>query len=195
MKRTNPHDKPKPKPSPDTTVPPITTKKRCSKWLKVAGAALLLTAFGLQMRQNQQSALSLERTQAAELDGRANIRALAYENLYSSNKIMGVETYNFLKLAAMQYYEGRASMMVTSPADKEAMARELHELRAAAENVHDMPSFEYFMKLHNDSWDRRQPTELAGMIDPDKDAKRLGKIYLALYIFGSALAIAGQILD
>jgi hypothetical protein len=173
----------------------ITTKKRWSKWLKVFGAALLLTAFGLQMRQNQQSALSLERTQAAELDGRANIRALAYENLYSSNKILGAETYSFLRLAALQYYEGRASMMVTSPGDKEAIGRELHELGAAAENVHDMPSFEYFMKLHNNSWDRRQPNELAGMVDPDRDAKRLGRLYLTLYVLGSILAIAGQILD
>ena len=57
-------------------------KKKGAKWLKVAGAALLLLAFGLQMRQNQVSGLALERTQAADLSSRSVMRAIGYENLY-----------------------------------------------------------------------------------------------------------------
>jgi hypothetical protein len=123
-------------------------RARWSKWLKFWGAAVLLAAFALQMRQTQQSSLEAERTQAAELDGRANMRALEYRNLYLSGKAIGLDDPSNLQGAALQYYEGRFAMMVTSPADKGQTSAKLNELKVVADKVTDLASFNHFMLVY-----------------------------------------------
>ena len=77
---------------------PVTTRKRCSKWLKFSGAALLLFGFGMQNEQNRQSALALERQQAAELDSRTLQKAISYEGLYYSAKATGFDNPLYLSM-------------------------------------------------------------------------------------------------
>src|SRR5437764_1247590 len=110
-------------PAPVVSTAPTTKNKQknkqWSKWLKFWGAALLLFAFGMQTRQNRQSALALERTQANELDSRALQKATGYETLYFSAKATGLDETAYLSMAAKQYFEGSMAMMVTAPGDKE----------------------------------------------------------------------------
>jgi hypothetical protein len=174
---------------------PSSGRKKWSKWLKFAGSALLLLAFGLQMRQNQQSALGLERTEAAELDSRAHMKALEYENLYLSSRDNEANRGIFLKYAAQEYYLGRSSMMSTSPGDKDQIGAKLREIKKAADGVGDVPSFNRFMQLDQATWGEWHDTEFSGLIEPDHAAKSLGAFYLSLYVLGSVLALMGQGLD
>jgi hypothetical protein len=171
---------------------PMTPRKKRSKWLKVIGATLLLTAFGMQMEQNRMAAIANERNQAAQLDGRANMRALENENLYLIQKLVtGLYNPEAIHQAAIQYYEGRSSMMSTSPADRSEVSKKLDELFKSANAVHDLDSFNAFMKLHNDTWLAGHQTELTGLIESDHDAKAYGNIYMFLYVLGSIAVIWG----
>jgi hypothetical protein len=171
---------------------PMTSKKRRSRWLKVIGATLLLIAFGMQMEQTRLAAIANDRNQSAQLDGRADMRALANENLYFTEKLAtGQDDADKLRQAAIQYYEGRASMMATSPADRDEVSRRLAELFQSANAVHDLNSFNAFMKLHNDAWLSGHQTELKGLIESDRGAKDYGKIYMVLYVLGSIAVILG----
>jgi len=70
-----------------------------------------------------------ERNQAAQLSGRATTRALANENLYFTQKLAtGLDDADKLHQAAIDYYEGRSSMMATSSADRQEVSRRLEEL-------------------------------------------------------------------
>ena len=137
-----------------------------------------------------------ERNQAAQLSGRATTRALANENLYFTQKLAtGLDDADKLHQAAIDYYEGRSSMMATSSADRQEVSRRLEELNKEADAVNDLPSFNAFMKLHNDAWLNGHKIELQGLIDSDRAAKRLGVVYMVLYVIGSLIALTGQALE
>lgn len=174
---------------------PTTKKKRWSKWLKFSGAALLLFAFGMQNRQNQQSALLLERTQANELDSRALQKAIGYETLYFSAKATGLDQPAYLAMAAKQYFEGSMAMMATAPGDKEEIARNIRQLHKSAAAVHDLDSLHEFMAADNALYRNDFENEMAGIVEPDAKAKFLGHLYMVLYVIGSVVALAGQALD
>ena len=56
------------------------------------------------MNQTREGALTAQSTEAAELEGRCNIRALEYQNLYMSTKLAGTETPEYLQMPAQEYY-------------------------------------------------------------------------------------------
>jgi hypothetical protein len=180
-------------PGPATTE--IVSKKKWSKWLKFSGAALLLTAFGMQMRQNQTLSKEAERIQAAEVDARSHIKALEYENLYYSLKANGIDNPDYLRFAAMNYRIGRASMMYTSPGDKSTIVSEIKELDRTVAAVHDLPSFQKFILADNMLTSETRQTDIAGLVDADHAASRFGMLYLMLYATGSVLALVGQAID
>ncbi|HKD07267.1 MAG TPA: hypothetical protein VKB79_15290 [Bryobacteraceae bacterium] len=176
------------------TSPPPTAKKRWSKWMKFSGGALLLLGFGIQTQQNTQTALLLERTQAAELDSRTLQKAIGYEGLYFSAKAANLDEPAYLKLAARQHFVGSTAMMVTSPGDKKEIGRKLGQLREAADAVHDLGSFRQFVAVDNGLELEGHQIEMAGLIEPDVNAKFFGRLYLILYGFGSVIALIGQAL-
>jgi hypothetical protein len=178
-----------------TAIVPATKRKQWSKWLKFSGAALLLSAFGMQTQQNRQAALALERMQAAELDSRTLQKAISYEGLYYSAKATGFDNAWYLKMAAKQYFTGASAMMATSPIDRAEAQRDIDQLLHAAANVHDVESFREYAMLDNAFELKNHKTEMAGLIEPDRNAKSLGTIYLILYIIGSVVALFGQVLD
>jgi len=179
---------------PSVTIP-ITKQKKWSKRLKLFGAALLLSAFGMQTQQNSQSALSLERMQAAELQSRTKQKAIGYETLYFSAKATGLDEPQYLKFAAQQYFYGSMAMMVTGPGDKVEIGRRVGQLQRAAEAVSDLDSFRRFINVANERATEEQTVELAGLVEPAKNATALGRLYLILYVIGSIGALIGQALD
>lgn len=181
--------------APVASTAPTTKKKQWSKWLKFSGAALLLFAFGMQNQQNRQSALALERTQANELDSRALQKAIGYETLYFSARATGLDKPAYLAMAAKQYFEGSMSMMVTAPGDKAEIRRNVSQLQKAAATVHDLDSFHEFMAVDNALYVQGHENEMAGLVEPNDNAKFLGVVYLILYVIGSVVALAGQALD
>jgi hypothetical protein len=174
--------------------PSSTGKKKWSKWMKFSGAAFLLFAFGMQTQQSTQAALSLERTQAAELDSRTHQKALGYESIYFSAKATGLDEPTYLMLAAREYFMGRATMMATSPGDKQDIGRKLGQLRNAADSVHDLFSFRQFIAMDNGLESESHKIEMSGLTEPDVDARLFGRLYLTLYFFGSAIVLFGQAL-
>lgn len=171
-----------------------TKKKRWSKWLKFWGAALLLFAFAMQNQQNQQSALALQATQANELDSRTMQKGIGYETLYYSAKATGLDNPVYLALAAKQYFEGSMAVMMTSPGDKLETTRKIKQLQKTAVAVHDLDSFHEFIIADNVLELQNHNNEMAGLIEPDHNAKFLGHIYLILYMIGSGVALVGQAL-
>ena len=163
--------------------------------LKLSGAALLLSAFGMQTRQNTEAAISLQRTQAAELDSRTRQKAIGYETLYFAARAAGVDRPEYLKGAAQQYYVGTMGMMVTAPGDKQTIARTIRQLEQDANAVHDEDSFHQFLAEQDDVKARNGKAELQGLIEPETNAKSLGFFYLILYGIGSIVALIGQALD
>lgn len=128
------------------TAIPVTKQKKWSKWLKVSGAAILLFAFGMQNQQNAQVAISLERTQAAELQSRTKTKAIGYETLYFSAKATGLVEPQYLQLAALQYFIGSSAMIATAPGGTNEKAMKIHSLQVPANAVHDFDSF----RIHHD---------------------------------------------
>jgi hypothetical protein len=49
-------------------------------------------------------------------------------------------------------------------------------LAQTGEKVHDLPSFNEFMRINDEIIKEGDAVELAGLIDPDHDAKRLGRL-------------------
>ena len=170
-------------------------KKKLAKRMKLAGAALLLTAFGMQMRQNQQTGLEAERLTAAQVDARAHIKALGYENLYYSVKNAGKDEPEYLHLAAYNYYVGRKIMMETSPGDKDKTESDLDAFKRQADAVHDVASFQQFIGADNDLTSNMSATVESGFTDTYNAASRFGACYLVLYAIGSLLALIGQALE
>jgi hypothetical protein len=177
-----------------TTTPPSSTGKRWSKWLKLCGGALLLSAFGMQNWQNVQTALESERMRAAELQSRTMQKAIGYENLYFAAKAAGREdAESYLKLAAGQYFIGSTAMTVTAPGDKNE--RKVLTLRSAAEGVHDFDSFRRYIAVDNGLESQDHTIEVAGLTEPDTKARSYENWYLFLYVIGSVVALLGQALD
>ena len=85
-------------------------------------------------------------------------------------------------------------MMVTAPGDKADIGRNLNQLQKAATTVHDLDSFHEFMAVDNALYLQGHENEMAGLVEPDKNAKFLGFLYLILYVTGSVAALAGQAL-
>jgi hypothetical protein len=100
----------------------------------------------------------------------------------------------YLKLAARQYFTGSVAMMVSSPGNKEEIGRKLGQLRNAAAAVHDLGSFRQFIAVDNGLELEDHQVEMAGLIEPDVNAKFFGRLYLILYFFGSVVALIGQAL-
>jgi hypothetical protein len=175
--------------------PPVTVKKKWSKWLKFTGSALLLFAFGMQNQQNRQMALYAERFQAAELDSRALQKAIGYETLYYAAKASGNDQSSYLAMAAKQYFEGSMAMIVTAPGDRDEIGRNVQMLRRAAASVHDQDSLQQYKDADNKVYLQGHKNQMGGLTDPDKSAKSLGSLYFVLYGAGSLLALAGQALD
>jgi hypothetical protein len=188
-----PQDKKRGNPtSPD---PKTTTRKKWSKWLKFSGSALLLFAFGMQMRQNSQSALFMERTQAAELDSRTLQKAIAYETLYFAARSNGVDNPPFLTMAAKQYFTGSLAMMATAPGLKNETVQKIQALENAAAGVHDIASLNEFITMDNRFELEMHANEMVGLREPDRSAKFFSHLYLILYVLGSVTALIGQALD
>jgi hypothetical protein len=174
---------------------PLSRKKKWSKWLKFAGGALLLVAFGIQMNQNRQTALTAKSTEAAELEGCCIMRALEYQNLYLSSKIAGAPQTEYLQFAAQEYFHGRMGMMLASPGDRGDIGTKLKELKKAADNVHDEDSLKQYFATHNMLEIDSHKTELEGLVKPNQNAEKLGLFYMALYALGTAIALTGGALD
>jgi hypothetical protein len=172
-----------------------TRKKAWSKWLKFLGGALLLSAFGMQMWENSQSALATERIHAAELDSRTLQKAIGYETLYFSAKATGVDNPQFLMLAAREYFTGSIAMITTAQGDKNEKARKIRELEKLAADVRDIASLDAFIALDNRVEVEGHANEMAGLTEPDTNAKLLAGFYLILYVIGSVTALIGQALD
>jgi hypothetical protein len=170
-------------------------RKAWAKRLKISGAALLLFAFGMQMRQNSNAATSLERTQVAELQSRTKQKAIGYETLYFSAEAAGQHLPAYLSLAASQYFIGSAVMIGTSPGSPAEKRQTIGRLQTALTSVHDLGSFREYESVENEIEVRTHPNDVQGLIDPAQDAAYYGGLYLALYILGSAGAIAGQIVE
>jgi hypothetical protein len=166
-----------------------------SKWLKWIGGALLLFAFGFQMNQLREKELADKSVQAAELEGRCNIRALEYENLYITTRIGGVDKPYFLQMSAQEYYHGRAAMMLASPGNRANIEVKLSELEQAANNVHDLASLGQYFATHNQIESESYKTEVEGLVEPSHNAEHLGVLYIFIYAFGTTLALIGQALD
>ena len=105
------------------------------------------------------------------------------------------EEPEYLKLAANQYYIGSMAMIASGPGDKAEIGRRLRQLRNAAGAVHDLGSFRQYINLENQGAAQEQKVEVAGLIEPDKNAKSFGELYLVLYLIGSVVALIGQALD
>ncbi len=86
-------------------------------------------------------------------------------------------------------------MMATAPGDKTRISLDIDQLLRAAKAVHDVESFHAYASLDNAFESKYHKNEVAGLIDPDRNAKTLGSLYLALYIIGSVAALVGQALD
>jgi hypothetical protein len=83
----------------------------------------------MKMEQNRMAAIANDRNQATQLNDRANMRTLKNENLYFTGRLAtGLDDADKLHQAAIQYYEGRSSMMATSPADRAEVSRKLDVL-------------------------------------------------------------------
>jgi hypothetical protein len=100
--KQKPHAKPA---VPSAPAIAINNEKMPLKWttvkrFKVFGSALLLVSFGMQMYKSRAGASETAKTQAAELDGRAAIKALGYESLYYSEKVATGQEDGFQLYAA-----------------------------------------------------------------------------------------------
>jgi hypothetical protein len=51
------------------------------------------------------------------------------------------------------------------------------------------------MAADNEIYLRTHKNEVAGLIEPDHNAKSLGILYLILYVIGSVAVLVGQALD
>jgi hypothetical protein len=78
---------------------------------------------------------------------------------------------------------------------KVEIGRRLLQFRNAADAVHDLSSFRQYIDVENTGAAQEQKVEVAGPIEPDKNARSFGRLYLVLYLFGSVAALIGQALD
>lgn len=171
-------------------------KSRASTWWKIAGSALLLVAFGLQMDQSRSAASKTEKIQSAELDARSHIKSLGYENLYYSElAATGEVTPFYLQGTAEERIVGRAAMMATSGVAKDKILDEIETLHRASRNVKDLDSFRRFFGVLQDHVDSMNPSELNDLIDVATRARMLWRIYIAMYALGSCCVLWSQYLE
>jgi hypothetical protein len=160
------------------------------------GSALLLIAFGMQMYQSKAAARETMKIQAAELDGRQHLKALGYENLYFSIKAAtGQEDTFNLHAAAQERAVGRISMVATSDEPKEVKASRIRDINAAAKDVHDLESFNDFMRFLKKQLDAAGASELDSLLGAGDRAQVLWWIYISLYIIGSLSLLRSQYLE
>jgi hypothetical protein len=180
-----------------TSLKPTTPKKwTTAKRYKVTGSALLLIAFGIQMYQSKASARETMKIQAAELDGRQHLKALGYENLYFSVKAAtGQEEQFNLYAAAQQRAVGRISMVATSDEPQEVKASRIRDINTAAKGVHDLASFNDFMRSLQKQLDTARSSELDALLEAGNSARVLWRIYISLYGIGSLSLLRSQYLE
>ena len=171
-------------------------KRAHAKWLKVIGTGLLLLAFGAQMYQTKVAATEADRMAAAEMDGRSQIKALSYENLYFAEKIAtGLEDTESLRGAALNKMIGRFGMIATSDAASDVKQRRMNEVRKEANLVKDLDTFNSFMQFLNQQIGQAHPDEVRGLVQAGQIANEWWKAYIATYIVGSLFLLLGQCIE
>ena len=181
------------------TKPPknIVTKKRTTaKKFKVTGSALLLTAFAMQMYQTRAAARETMKMGAAELDGRQHMKALGYENLYFTIKAAtGQDDPANLRFAAFERAVGRSVLAVTSDEPKEVKLARSNKIMLLAGNVHDLDSFNEFMRTLQTEVDTAKSSETGALIRAGEVADWLWWIYVVFYAIGSVLLLRSQYVE
>lgn len=194
--------KPKPNPQKPVVAPAqkeintVPSKWTTSKRYKVIGSALLLTAFAIQMHQTKASAHETEQMQAAELDSRCHVKSLGYENLFYAEKAaIGQEDPTNLYGAAEERALGNIVMMVTSDLPTSAKTAYVRDIKRAAGAVHDLESFNAFMKALKDRQEQIGYSEVDDLINIGKKAQALWWTYIVLYTIGSCCVLRSQYLE
>ena len=85
--------------------------------------------------------------------------------------------------------------MWASPADRNEIKAKIQELRNAADNVHDEASLAQYFATHNSIESNFHNAEVEGLVEPNRNAERFGKLYIILYAIGTCATLIGQGLE
>jgi hypothetical protein len=174
----------------------VTKKWTTAKRFKVTGSALLLIAFAMQMYQTRVSAREAMKMSAAELDGRQHIKALEYENLYFTIKAAtGQDDPANLRFAAIERAVGRSTLVITSDVPKEVKLARSNKIFLLARGVHDLDSFNEFMRTLQTEVDTAKASETNSLILAGEIADWLWWTYVVFYAIGSVLLLRSQYLE
>ena len=100
-----------------------------------------------------------------------------------------------LRFAAFERAVGRSVLAVTSDEPKEVKLARSNKIMLLAGNVHDLDSFNEFMRTLQTEVDTAKPSETDALIRAGEVADWLWWIYVVLYAIGSVLLLRSQYVE
>jgi hypothetical protein len=86
-------------------------------------------------------------------------------------------------------------MVATPDVPDDVKTARVSEINAAAKAVHDLDSFNEFMRSLQKQLDTARPSELDALISAGKTAGTIWWIYISLYAVGSLFLLRSQYLE